>query len=897
MAQDIKNVLILFNEIKKRNIQLSDSKMNFIQEIFFQIEKYYENKVEYMDEENLKNEINTLKNGIKNDLDNDEYYIKLISIMIKVNLLINGYKPRDIQIIAVLLFLYKEKNCGLIEEISTGEGKTIIISFLAIIKSFQGKYVDILTSSLILAERDAKEMKSFYNFFGISADYCKENKSKSIENDENKKNKEYLECYSSNIVYGDPLSFESDILKTLFMGIPGRGRNRGFDCIIIDEIDNICIDNIKNITELLDNFHGYKFFEYIYLFIYRELKKLDEKIIKDINNDKFKYDLFIFNYKDQIINYLLNISQKEFSDLKILSQEKNIYLPWHLQKFVNIRLKKWCEAAYDAYYVYKENKEYIIAEDDRFGFKTIKPVDFPNTGVIKQNSVWTGLHQFLQIKEGLNLTEENLNSCYMSNFTFFKKYISIIENNIYGLTGTLGSPKTQEAMKILYKLNLLFIPTFKEPKLIIENPIIIKDKDEYKDKLINKIIDIVFVQNRSVLVIFKYIKKVIKMYNLLIQKGINPQFIIKYTRNDNNESDFLNTELQKNLIILSTNISGRGTDIKISKELEDNNGLHVILTFFPFSERIERQAFGRAGRKGEKGSGQLFINSQDDYNTLINKRMIDEENEFNYLINVYKKRIDLFQDLFEEFTEFLNEIRKTKKYDETVLLDIKEKWGIFLVENDLSKIEQKYKDKNSLIINEQLLGETRKKFKNFMLTLRKSVEKRYEYFNPLLLCKTFEEIRCDEAVVRSPVFCLGAYLFRIFYKVYHHNYFPENINDFEFLENNCIIFLNQIKIYANIMKELKIEENSDLYQQTFQKYKFFEFLLDLVTKDKNSFKNYIVNSETNTNFELIPNVINLEDINKNGEYNDEILNYFKDYGMCLYNFTLEKKAVSKCNIF
>ena len=170
-----------------------------------------------------------------------------------------------------------------------------------------------------------------------------------------------------------------------------------------------------------------------------------------------------------------------------------------------------------------------------------------------------------------------------------------------------------------------------------------------------------------------------------------------------------------------------------------------------------------------------------------------------------------------------------------------------------------------MIINEQLLGETRKKFKNSTRTLRKSVEKRYEYFNPLLLCKTFEEIRCDEAVVRSPVFCLGAYLFRIFYKVYHHNYFPENINDFEFFDNNCIIFLNQIKIYANIMKELKIEENSDLFQQTFQKYKFFEFLLDLVTKDKNSFKNYIVNSETNTNFELIPNVINLEDINKNGE--------------------------------
>ena len=78
---------------------------------------------------NIKNEINTLKKGIKNDHDNDEYYIKLISIMVKGNLLINGYRPVDSQIIAVLLFLYKEKNYDIIEEISTGEGKTIIISF------------------------------------------------------------------------------------------------------------------------------------------------------------------------------------------------------------------------------------------------------------------------------------------------------------------------------------------------------------------------------------------------------------------------------------------------------------------------------------------------------------------------------------------------------------------------------------------------------------------------------------------------------------------------------------------------------------------------------------------------------------------------------------------------
>jgi preprotein translocase subunit SecA len=896
--EDIKDVEKLFHEIKISNNQLSDRKLNFIKDILYKIENYYKNEVKTMKIDELRNKINKLKKDIRKDPDNNEYHIKLISIMKRVNKIINGYKPRDIQIISILFFLYKEKNSGLIEEILTGEGKTIIISFLAILKTFQGKKVDVLTSSLVLAERDAKEMEKFYNFFGISVDYCKNYRNENSSNDEKLKNKECFDCYKADIVYGNCLSFESDILRTIFMGITGRGRNRSFDCIIIDEIDNICIDNIKNITELLDNFHGYKFLEYIYLFIYREIKNLDQNIIKETNYDKFKHDIFCFNFKEEIINNLLEKSQKEFGDLKLLSEKRQIYIPEHLQQFIKCRLKKWCEAAYEAFYVYKENKEYIISEDQRFGFKTIKPVDFSNTGVIKQNSEWTGLHQFLQIKEGLNLTEENLNSCYMSNFTFFKKYISINENNIYGLTGTLGTQKTQDAMKILYKLNLLFIPTFKKSKLKIEEPIIIKDKDEYKKELINTITNIVFAQNRSVLVIFKYIKNVIKMYDSLIQRGIKSENIIKYTRDDNNESDFLNRELPKNLIILSTNLSGRGTDIKISKELEENNGLHVILTFLPFSERIERQAFGRAGRKGEKGSGQLFINSQDDYSVLINRRIEDEENEFNYLINVYKKRIELFQDLFEEFTEFLNEIRRKKKLDETVLLDIKERWGLFLVENDLSNIEQKYKDKNSLIINERLLEQTKSNFKILMNNLRKNIENRYEYFNPLLLCKTFEEDRCNEAIDKSPIFCFGAYLFRTFYKIEHHDYFFRNKNDFELLENNCNIFLNQINVYINMMKELNINDNSDLYQQTLQKQQFFIYLSNLIKYNKDILKNYINESQPNTNLDLIPKIVYLDDINKNGEYNNEIMNYFKDYGMCLYNLEYgQRKENSNCNIF
>ena len=899
MNQDnnIKDINLLFKEISIKNPIFQN--LNDIFNIYKSIEYYYLNNIQQISEESLKRKIKELKNKISSNTSNSHNYIELISIMIKVNEIIFHYKPREIQIIAVLFFLYKDKNFGLIEEILTGEGKTIIISFLAVIKAFQGKKIDILTSSLVLAERDAKGMSQFYNYFGLSVDFCKNYFKDNFKNENFSEKNECFDCYYADIVYGDCLSFESDILRTEFMGIIGRGRKRNFDCIIIDEIDNICIDNIKNITELLDNFHGYKFLEYVYFYIYNELIELDKEIWKEVDYVEFKHDIGVLSMKNQIIEILLKKVESEFSDFKSLSIKKNIFLPEHLYNFIKFRLKKLCESAYDALYIYKENKEYIIAIDERYRFKTIKPVDFSNTGVIQENSIWTGLHQFLQIKEGLTLTQENLNSCYMSNFTYFKKYISKYENNIYGLTGTLGSKKTQEALKILYKLNLLFIPTFKKCKLQKYEPILIKDIDKYNAKLVKVIKDIAFNKGRVVLVIFKYIDDVYEMYNLLLKNNIDRKYIIKYTRNDIiNENNFLKKEIKPYSIILSTNLSGRGTDIKISKELEAKKGLHVILTYLPFSERIERQAFGRAGRKGENGSGQLIIFEQDKYEDLIQKREIDEENEFKFLIKVYKRKVELFQELFEKFSFFLNEIRRKKKVDELMLIDIKERWGIFLVENDLANIEKKYKSEESLKLNEQMFSNVRNNFNYFMNDLNNKINNKYEFFNPLLLCKTFNIEKCDEAIVKSPILVLGAYSFRSLFKIDKklNNYQKEALYDFLTLEKNCNILLNQYKIYENMLMKLNVKYNSDLYIQNQQKIMFINEYLQLIRRNINILE-YAINNPERKHFKIFSKIFNLNELNQDKRYNQETLDYFKDYGMCLYNLTIEESNQNECFIF
>ena len=889
--QKEENIEELFSKIWKLNPNNVNISINEVKNVFIQIQnkyKYYNNKLidskEYI--RNRLNEILKEKNSKYN------FYISLIPLLIEACKIKFGFEPRDIQIISLLFFLFKNKDKGLIEQIFTGEGKTIIIAFLATIKALEGKKVDILTSSCVLAERDAKEMKDFYKLFGLSVDYCKTNNDKELK--ENKL--ENFQCYNADIVYGDTLSFEGDILRTNFMGIIGRGTKRTFDCIIIDEIDNICLDNIKNITELLDDFHGYKFLEYVYLYIFSKLSEIDKNIKLNFKNQNYNniqeidnYQSFIFNNKNNIIEKLIKLSREELLDFNKLSQ-KNIIIPEHLHDFIEKRIEKWCESAYDAMYIYKENKQYIISEDPEYGFKTIKPIDFSNTGVIKENTVWTGLHQFLEIKEGLNLTEENINSCYMSNLTFFKKYISKEENNIYGLTGTLGTNKSQNALQLLYNLNLFFIPSFKDSNFKKLPPKITNNIKFYNDLLVNEIIEISVNQQRAVLIIFKYIEEVNAINQLLLNLGFPKEKIIKYTRNDLIEQQkFLNSEIQCGSIILSTNLSGRGTDIKISELLDKKNGLHVILTFIPTSKRIEDQAFGRAGRKGENGSGRFILYSEKPFNQLIQERDNLENNDFTFLVDVYQKKINLFAEIFEDFSDSLKIIEKKIGNDDIILLDIKEKWALFLIKHELTDIEKEYKDEKSLQFDEHSFNLIKSEYKKFKQSIFNDIKGKYNYLNALILSKTKLVPNCDEAIRRSPVLSLGAYMFRSFENINKRNTNYKNnvLLDFQILERNLSILRNQYLFYQEMMNKLQISKNSDLYMQNKQKIKFVEELYSFINNNAQIVKSY----KNQNNYELSAKRVFLNDLKFEERYSKNIIEYFKDFGgICLFELEPYKKS-------
>ena len=474
----------------------------------------------------------------------------------------------------------------------------------------------------------------------------------------------------------------------------------------------------------------------------------------------------------------------------------------------------------------------------------------------------------------------------MSNLSFFKKYISDSENNIYGLTGTLGTNKSKKALQILYNLNLVFIPSFKKSKLKYLSPKITHNLRLYKDILINEIRDIVMNQERAVLVIFKYIEEVNEVYNILLKYGFPKENIIKYTRNDINEQKrFLNYEINCGKIILSTNLSGRGTDIKISKKLETKNGLHVILTFVPSSKRIEDQAFGRAGRKGENGSGQYILYSDKSFDLLIKERDIREEKEFSFLIEVYQKKIDLFAEIFEDFSNFLKTIEGK---DETILLDIKEKWALFLVENELTDIEKEYKNEKSLQIDKNKLNSVKKKYEMFKKSIKNDIQGKYHYFNPLILSKTKLVSNCNEAIKRDPILSLGAYLFRSFENINNkiEDYKEISFSDSKNLEISLKFLENQFLLYKKMMDELKINRNSDLYKQNNEKIEFIKEFYGIINKNTLIIESYL----TKTEYDLKANRIFINSLNIKEKYSKDILEYFRDFGgICLFNLQEYKK--------
>ena len=452
---------------------------------------------------------------------------------------------RDTQKMAVLIAAESEANTLL--QVNTGEGKTLLIATLAILRAKQNKKVDVITSSPVLAARDVEKMQPLFKAFNITASHnCEEqiNARKS--------------AYKSQIVYGDMQHFQRDFLLHNFYKKNIFG-DRKRECVIVDEVDNMLLDNGNNMLYLSHTVAGMESLMSLFVFLHRAVnvplhgeeqntqfdtatirkqvladmvgcvdKQSLEKLYPDtktgvnrvwqklIETNVIDRDglLRIQSEKELPTNFLQTLEtivakniavQVKFYICVILHRERHIEVPRYLHSFVLNHLDTFIENTKRAMFMH-HNDEYVIDVDHKNTSSDLNPrvtIIDKNTGVDLTTSQWSeGLHQAVQLKHGCRLSPVSLKAIFVSNVGYFKGY-----EHINGLSGTLGSIEESKLLDGLYKADLVRIPTWKPKNFYEHVPVVAANEPLWLQNIYEEVKDQV-IALRSVLIVCNSISQV-----------------------------------------------------------------------------------------------------------------------------------------------------------------------------------------------------------------------------------------------------------------------------------------------------------------------------------------------------------------------------------------------------
>lgn len=548
--------------------------------------------------------------------------------------------PQWPQQLAVISLLQSPEGQGRVFEIATGEGKTLTTALMAAALALQGLTVDVISSSEVLAERDGRGLKPFYEALGLSVGLARDGAPQAGEGDRDGLR---LPCYQKDLVYGSMLELQGDDLRSRYHQGPGRG-DRPFGAVLSDEVDSALVDGLGHATQLSSHQTGMEALQPIITALWTQLMALAQKLVYVPKAGAWVY----VDGAHQIINGELHVmadlpearvqrvEDPETFQREVLTRcvaaavrEGGVPIPVHVQGFVAHHTPVWVDAALRAGTI-RENVDYVCAERD--GRRRILPGD-KDTGVVQERMQWSeGMHQFLQLRHGLALTSEGLTNCYVSNLTFVRRY----HGHVYGLTGTLGDAATQTMMQRVYGVDVWKIPTFRPKRFTLLPGQVVATDAQWRDAIIGAV-QAQRARGRACLVLCATIAAVDQVAEALraSDPGLRPQC---YARSDDpKEQTVITGTLGVGDVIVATNLAGRGTDLGLTKEVLAQGGLHVCVTFLPRNARVEAQALGRTARKGEPGSGEFLVRASDAgllegraLPTRMNALAIQDPNDYTY---------------------------------------------------------------------------------------------------------------------------------------------------------------------------------------------------------------------------------------------------------------------------
>jgi preprotein translocase subunit SecA len=516
----------------------------------------FEPRLEQLSDEDLKQRTSHFKEELANGKTVADIRAEAFAVVREASKRVLGMRHYDVQLIGGLVL-----SEGNIAEMPTGEGKTLVASLPSYLRALEGKGVHVITVNDYLAIRDREQIGKIHEFLGLTVGL----NIPMMEPEEKK------QAYQADITYGIGTEFGFDYLRDNMAGDISQRVQRPYHFAIIDEVDSVLIDEAKTPLIIAGKMPASA-----------ELHYIGSKLAK-----RFQLDV---DYQFDEETKATSLTDEGIDKVEKAFGVENLYELEHQT------LYHYMIQAVRAHVMFERDVDYIVKDGK------IMLVDMFTGRIMEGRTLSEGLHQAIEAKEGLEITDENKTQASITVQNYFRMYPLFC-----GMTGTA---KTEESeFRQVYGMTVIQIPTNKE--------VIRKDLDDRIYQTINQKYEAVTEEvierhkkGQPVLIGTTSILQSEKVANYLQKENLS--FELLNAKTVEQEVRLISQAGQLRRITIATNMAGRGTDIKLGEGVAELGGLHVIGTERHESRRVDNQLKGRSGRQGDPGSSQFIISLEDD---------------------------------------------------------------------------------------------------------------------------------------------------------------------------------------------------------------------------------------------------------------------------------------------
>ncbi len=553
---------------------------------------------EALSDEELKAKTSEFKKRLESGATLEDIEAEAFAVVREAAKRVLGQRHYDVQVVGAAA-LHK----GMVAEMKTGEGKTLVSTMPAYLNALNGLGVHMVTVNDYLASRDADWMGAVHRFLGLTVGLIQTSMSPA----------ERQPAYASDITYGTNNELGFDYLRdNMAMRAVDRVQ-RGHPYAIVDEVDSILIDEAR--TPLIISGRVSDSARW-----YRDFAKLANRLQKD-------RDYQVDERKRQVLTTEEGVTLVE----QMLGVE-------NLFDHAAVDFVHHLEAALKAKELYLRDVDYLIDHGE------VKIVDEFTGRVLEGRRYSEGLHQAIEAKEGVAVKEENQTLATITLQNYFRLY-----EKLAGMTGTAETEAAELAQ--IYSLEVIAIPTNAPVDRADEGDLVYKSEDGKYEAVVDDVAERNSI-GQPILLGTVSIEKSEKLSRLLEKRGIKHEVL--NAKQHAREADIIAQAGRPSAVTVATNMAGRGVDIMLGgnpegmartelkrrgiapddpsyadleKKLIDEfelqivpdkdkvigaGGLYVVGTERHESRRIDNQLRGRSGRQGDPGESRFFLSLEDE---------------------------------------------------------------------------------------------------------------------------------------------------------------------------------------------------------------------------------------------------------------------------------------------